>query len=44
MTSEHGASLEERAAQQGFAALLHKPVDADRLAGAVALAVAAFER
>lgn len=43
MTSENGDALERRAMQQGFAALLQKPVDADLLAEAIAGAFAAFE-
>jgi two-component system response regulator FixJ len=43
MTSEDGEQLEQRARIAGFAAVLRKPVDADRLAAAIAESFAAFK-
>jgi len=36
ITSENGKALEKRASASGFAALLHKPIDADLLAVSLA--------
>ena len=44
ITSETGEQVERRAAEHGFAALLHKPIDADLLVDSLERAFAAFER
>jgi FixJ family two-component response regulator len=44
MTSEYGADVERRAAEHGIEVVLHKPVDADLLADALADAFARIAR
>ena len=44
ITSETGDQVEQRAGKLGFAALLHKPIDADLLVASLTEAFAAFER
>ena len=44
ITSEAGSHVDRRAGRLGFAALLHKPIDADLLADLLTQAFAAFER
>jgi two-component system response regulator FixJ len=44
ITSESGNQVEQRAGKLGLAALLHKPIDADLLAGSLTEAFEAFER
>lgn len=43
ITSENGKALEMRASRSGFAALLHKPIDADLLAESLAEAFTKLE-
>lgn len=43
MTSDSGGRVEALARERGFAALLHKPVNADLLAGALESAFAALD-
>ena len=44
ITSDSGGRLDRRAAQLGFAGVLQKPLDADRLDEALASAFADFQR
>lgn len=44
MTSDGGDELERRAGEHGLAGLLHKPIDADQLDHALAIAFVAIER